>query len=901
MLNGKKIIGVCLTRVHSVSRSDFINRLHRIAYKNGYKTIAFNSFLDFYNNDAFDEGAASVYELIDYNTIDALVVHYDSFYNKAVAERIINKAKDNNVPVVIINGESEGCWSVVQDYDDAFVALMAHVIMDHGATDTFFIAGKEENDPVSDRRIECYKRALAHCGLPFDESKVGYGEYWNDPTMAIVQSIILSDSIPQAIFCANDEMAFTVCNELKKHGYSIPEDVIVTGFDGLPEAEHFSPQLSTCCESFENAAQLTVDAINMIFDGGQPQTLLNKFTPRISESCGCAKLCSDDFRTVAAALHKTIHEMEEHEDYENSKIDNMLQINEIGDLYDNLSSCMLANSFVCLNADFIASILESKQENKNSPFTDELVIIPSKYIYDDIEQTSSMKLSDIVPYASKWIEDDTAYIITAIYTRNEVCGYYAAKATDLVFNRHKVKRVHNTINISFTVAINHFRQAKLRMRIERASLTNPITGLPNLKGAVKWFKQFSEIPDNHTMLLSFTVYGLPKYTYILENYGLEAAEEALMLVNESLRMANPTDCYLAHIADDEFLVVNYYKDPDIIGSTIEKAVSAFYSLIEGFNSSSGKKYFVEVNCGCIVLDTNWNDSLEGYVKFANSEMYMNRLKRGMGNTVKEESAPKEHYKLFSLLIEKNLFNYHFQPIVSAKTGEIFGYEALMRTDPSIGMMPLEVLAAAGHYGRLYDVEKATMFNVLARFAADKESFGNALIFINTIPGHLLNDSDIELFTSKYGELLDRCVYELTEQNTVSDEELSRLDKLCNRASNSSARSNIAIDDYGAGHSNIVNLMRYAPRIIKLDRFLITDIHKDQNKQMFVRSTIEFARINNIMVLAEGVETSNELRTVIDLGVDLIQGHYTGRPTLNPVPAIAEDVRNEIVSANPIIY
>ncbi len=899
MINGKKVIGICMTKAHSITRSDFLNRLHHIANKNGYKLIIFNSFVDFYNGDAFDDGAKAVYDIIDYNTIDAIVVHYDSFYNKSVADEIVEKAKANTVPVVIINGENEGCWSIIDNYDDAFVALMTHVMMDHQIKDTFFIAGNKENDPDSDKRIACYKKALSHCGIEFDESRLAYGEYWNDPTSHIVYSLIQNGELPRAIFCANDNMAFAVCNELKLHGYSVPDDVIVTGFDGIPESEHFSPQLTTCCENIEHIAQLTVDTLNRIFDGEAPQKLFNQYTPRISESCGCSKLCSDDFRFVAAELHKTIHEMEVHEDFEYDWIDRMLYINEFSDLYDNLAGCMLENSYVCLNADFIASILESKQDNEHSRFADELIVIPSKYSVGEAGTNGSMKLSDIVPHVDEWVNDNTTYIINSIYTGDEVCGYYAVKTDNVIYNKHKIKRVHKTINIAFTIAINHFKQDKLRLRIERASLTNPITGMANLKGAVKWFEEFGRNEANRGIPLSISVYGLPKYTYILENYGLGAAEEALRLASESLRMANPTDCFVAHIADDEFVVVNYYPDPNAIGDTIGKATSAFFSLIEGFNSTSGKEYFVEVNCGCIVLDPGWNGSLEGYIKFANSEMYMNRLKSGMGSTVKEESAPKDHYKMFSLLVEKNLFHYHFQPIVSAKTGDIYGYEALMRTDPSIGMNPLQVLDAAKHYGRMYDVEKATMFNVLERFAAEQESFGDRKLFINTTPGHLLNDSDIELFTAKYNSLLERCVYELTEQNTVSDEELGRLERLCNSTGNGTARSNIAIDDYGTGHSNIVNLMRYAPKVIKLDRFLITDIHKDQNKQMFVRSTIEFAKINGIMVLAEGVETSNELCTVIDLGVDLIQGYYTARPAPEPIPAIAEDIRREIIRANPI--
>ena len=111
---------------------------------------------------------------------------------------------------------------------------------------------------------------------------------------------------------------------------------------------------------------------------------------------------------------------------------------------------------------------------------------------------------------------------------------------------------------------------------------------------------------------------------------------------------------------------------------------------------------------------------------------------------------------------------------------------------------------------------------------------------------------------------------------------------------------IAIDDYGTGYSNIVNLMRYSPQIIKIDRFLVADIHTDQNKQMFVKSTIDFARLNDIKVLAEGVETSDELRMVITLGVDYVQGYYTGRPVAEPIPVIAENIRKESEEANQLI-
>ncbi len=898
MIGNKKIVGVCLTKIHDATRSDYANRLHNLAQKQDIKLIFFNSFVDFYNNDSFDEGARAVYSLINFDILDALVVVYDGFCNKDIADGIVRKAKMNDVPVVLVNGEKNGCWSICSEYEESFKSVLRHVIAEHGATDTFFIAGNRDNDPDSELRIRCYKEVLEEQGLPFDESQIGYGGYWEDPARLITYSLIHDrEKLPQAIFCANDYMAFAVCKELSLYGYSVPDDVIVTGFDGVPEAGHFIPHLTTCTQDIESLAELTLKASVLAINGETiTEPLRYSFTPNISESCGCRKLSHEYFRDIASDLYHTIHEMEMHEDFEYNWIDKMLEISDMNGLYTTLSGCMLENSYVCLNSDFVSSAMELSRDKENIKlFSDEMMLIPSMYSKEDVCREVKIPRSTMVPDFERWLCDSTSYVLSSIYVGNRVCGYYAVRTDNILYYKHKIKRVLKTINIAFSVAINHLSQANLRQSMEKAALTNTVTGMPNLKAAVKWFDEFSAHPENLRKTLTVSVYALPKYMYILENYGIEAAEEAVRFVAESLKLANQTDCYIAQYSEDEFVVVNYYDDANVISDVIFKATTTFFGVVEGYNSTSGKEYFVEVNCGCTVVDHDWEGSLEGFIKFANSEMYMNRLKNGSGEVIKENNAPKEHYKAFELLVEKNLFNYHFQPIVSAKTGEIYAYEALMRTAPSIGMNPLEVLSTAKEYRRLYEIEKATMFNVMERYSLERESFGDRKVFINTIPGHFLVDEDINQLTEKYGSYMDNFVYELTELDAVSDDELNAIRRLCGDG----GASQIAIDDYGTGHSNIVNLMRYAPQIIKIDRFLITDIHKNQNKQMFVRSTIEFARLNGIKVLAEGVETSNELRMVIDLGVDLIQGYYTARPAPEPIPAIPDDIRKEIQDANPL--
>ncbi len=890
MIKNKRVIGVCLTKIHDSTRADYINRLHHLANRLNYKIIVFNCFVDFYNNDSFDKGAKAIYDIINYDMIDALIIHSESFCSRNVIEEIIDNAKAHNTPVVLINSTEEGCFSVLGDYDEPFKAVINHILKDHGITDTFFIAGNKDGDKVSEHRIQCYKEALAENGIPFDENRIAYGEYWDGPTERAVHELVKDGKKPpRAIICANDYMAFAVCNELKKNGYKVPEDVIVTGFDGVPASEHFEPRLTTCAEDLEKLAVLSLEAVTAAFDKQECRIFKNQYVPRICESCGCKKLTPEDFRDVAAELYNVIDDIQNHEDFMYSCINDVIDIRDMNDLHSSLSKSILENSYVCLNSNFVASIIETNEKMKPK-ISDELIIIPSRYSYSEKASGSKMKLSELVPRLEEWADGYASYILTAIYVGSEVCGYYAFRTDNIIAASNKIKRVLNTVNIAFNVAISHFRQVSMRLSIQRAAVVNSLTQLPNLKGSIVWFDEFAT-PENRERTISVSVYGLPKYTYILENYGIAAAEEAISFVAEALKLANTENCYIGHIAEDEFIIINYYNSFSEVSDTINKATSVFFSIIESYNSKSEKEYYVEVNCGCTVLEPGWDGTLESFIKFANSEMYMNRLKSRMGPAVKEENAPKEYYKAFDLLIEKNLFNYHFQPIVSAKNGDIYAYEALMRTDVSIGMSPLDVLNTAKEYNRLYEIEKATMFNVMNRFTAEIEKFKGKKIFINTIPGFFLKGSDLDELIGKYSEYMNRFVFELTEQNTVTDEELNFMRQ--------TKDVHIAIDDYGTGHSNIVNLIRYTPHVIKIDRYLITDIHKNQNKQLFVRSTIEFARLNNILVLAEGVETSNELHTVIDLGVDLIQGYYTGRPAPEPIPFIADEIRKEIIEANPL--
>ena len=256
------------------------------------------------------------------------------------------------------------------------------------------------------------------------------------------------------------------------------------------------------------------------------------------------------------------------------------------------------------------------------------------------------------------------------------------------------------------------------------------------------------------------------------------------------------------------------------------------------------------------------------------------------DTLSEEE--KEEMKLVEKILDDNLFTYYFQPLIKVSDGSVFAYEALMRTTTDPMVSPLTIIKYANMMNRLVDVEKHTFLNVLAYIDANPDLFPQHKIFINSIPGTKLDDDVYDLVESLLLANSKAVVIEMTEEAKLTPAEIDEMKERYERLG-----IQIAVDDYGSGYSNVSNLIQYMPDFVKIDRALISDIQDKPQKQFFVREIIGFCHENDMLALAEGVETSEELRTVIDLGIDLIQGYYTAKPGPKLIEAIAPEIVDEI--------
>ncbi|MBQ5335046.1 MAG: EAL domain-containing protein [Oscillospiraceae bacterium] len=878
MLHDKPLFALCVSQIQNSEIRESVQSFVKEGRRRGYDILVFNSGLDAVYGNSTDQSCYSVYDLIPFDIVDLIVIMRDSIRNDAVCNTIAALAKERRVPVMCYDSEAEGIPSVFSYPYQAFPELLDHVIGHHKCRKVDLITGVRGNYG-SECMVVAYREALRRAGIPFSPERVAYGDYWEDPAVEATRLLLAMDT-PDAIVCANDSMAIACCGVLRQQGLRVPEDVIVTGLDGIVMERCFSPRLTTGLRDFDRMSTAALDTAEMILQGEDVAERC-EIPPifRISESCGCCATEQRDQNAAIMTLSRRLsiaaaQEADEHRIM--SELMGRKQVSVI-DYLDVLVTHIPNDSVLCLRDSLSADLSTASLEQ----FADPSELISTASFSRREKRFAIIPRSQLIPNLETVLAAGRPVYITGVYLQNEVYGYYAYYGDELDEECFRLpKRIHTAGHVigSNLIAARLF---KMNERLLASRIRDPLTGMLNLHGAMRAINERMNAGD-HPQRLVMMVIGLRKLRQINSIFGHSEGDQALLSLANAISDCIDSDITAARIGGDEFLLAFFTSE--LRTDTADALVDVLRKRLQSYNQVSGKSYSIEIAVGQVSAPVTAGISTEGLLNEAIAQKDAERTDFSEAIAV-QRADPAE----MDRIISENLLTYHFQPIVSTKTGHIFAYEALMRARGDSSIPPLALLHYATDAGRLYEVEWLTYYNVLEHMRAHEAEFGGKRIFINSIPGHFISDTDFEKLRECYGELLPRLVVEFTEQAETEGEELMQIQARC--AAN---QMDIAVDDYGTGYSNITNLLRYSPNYVKIDRSLISSIHEDPKKQHFVTNIIEFAHANGFMALAEGVETMDELRAVIRFGADLVQGNFTAKPSAVPITAIDETLSQLIV-------
>jgi diguanylate cyclase (GGDEF)-like protein len=442
------------------------------------------------------------------------------------------------------------------------------------------------------------------------------------------------------------------------------------------------------------------------------------------------------------------------------------------------------------------------------------------------------------------------------------------------------------------LVLEDFTERKaLEGQLAHRAFHDPLTGLPNralfsdrLVHALARAKRQAELGESGAVAVLYL--DLDEFKRFNDSLGHHAGDRLLVGVAERVAARMRTGDTFARIAGDEFALL--LEDLEDVGQAAEVAERIKRDLTLPF-VVDGHEAVVTSSIGIAtaVPGESGEEYAEELMRRADVAMYQG--KREGKDRYKVFSSPMNH-SFERLELEENLrraiareeLKVYYQPQVRISTGEVIGFEALVRWEYAKRglLLPSEFIPVA---------EQTGMIVPLGRWVL-AEACRQARAFREQIPPEAplrvcVNLSTLQL---RHPELLEE-VSEVLSENGTDPRELAL--EITESMMDEQDRSNavdilqglknlgvsLAIDDFGTGHSSITNLKSFPVDMLKMDRSMVEGVHEDPKNWAIVSATRGLAQAFGLELGAEGVETAEEMEAVRLLGCDFVQGYYLQEP------------------------
>lgn len=624
MLNGRKTIGIILFDITGYYQQQLVHTLSKTASKCGYNLLTFSAFTIYGSDTKNAAGEYNILHLIPYEQLDALIVCHDTFNSNEAVEELWKLVTERcQAPIISIRKKVNGCYNILVEDTDAIPAFVRHFHDVHHFDRIAFMSGPY-NHPDAIFRLEEYKEAMAELGLDCPEEYIFEGNFWKDCALDASKHFMSLKKRPQAIVCANDYMALSLCKELTLQGYSVPQDIAISGFDDVRDARANVPPLTTCYVSVSDMAKKAMETIDTLLNGKEAPACT--FVPTkiiIRNSCGCESSTMKDLslsRMYEVELMEQLINQNAHNTFVSISLENMTSAEDIGDYLRLEDVPGIARDFyLCLG---IHGNGAYPQVKKKAPgFAKRSHSIYSLRDLNPIA-TSSFETKKLLP-PEAIREEPMAVFFFPIHYLEYNFGYVAAtsngeEAQDTLFHSW-LSLIGNTLENSRIRAKNQALLEKLNMLYHEDFLTK----LYNRRGFEQFSEEeFSEAKKHNIKTMTLSI-DMDNLKYINDVYGHSHGDLALQTIADAMRQACSGCEICARIGGDEFAVFGYDYSEDKAKQYTEN----FLQYLKDFNADSSLPYCVNASFGYTISDPSLSISREQYMKASDDLLYQNKRKR----------------------------------------------------------------------------------------------------------------------------------------------------------------------------------------------------------------------------------------------------------------------------------
>ena len=592
----------------------------------------------FYHN----KGETAIFSLPDFCDFDGIILHGDTISDQEVVKSVLASIRKSHVPCVSLNIKHRGMLYVGMENAYGITEIVNHLIKVHGARRLAFISGPKENSDATGR-LKAFKRAMADNGMPVPRRYVFHGDYHPNSGKEAVRYFSESKlAFPDAIVAANDEMALGAFYELEQRGYTVPGDVLLTGYDCAVSGRNHDPQITSVKRPEIELGGRAYEMLKEFLSGKEVQGEDLLCTPVFTQSCGCegSAVKQDGMLLQKNYVQERIHLTTYSEIIKSSSADftgamtfenilerirQYLKMMEIEEFY--LCMCVVDENF---GGEIFSKINAEAALPDRTEYSPE-ICIPIVYRKGQFSQHGRFPKRELLP--DEYTRDGKGkyYTVMPVHYQKRCYGYCVLGNSRLMIDSELFHIFIMNINNALE---NLRRQNMLNAMVERLNrmwVYDTLTGIFNRAGFFKFapniIKKARKKGDN-LFALFLDLDGLKT---VNDRYGHDEGDAFIKAMANVLSQVHRHGELLMRYGGDEFVVLTHGYDHEDAADYIRQIKKG----IDEYNQVSNHPYILDASMGYSIMAPVEDLDLEAFIEMADQEMYKAK-KEKKSKKLKEE-------------------------------------------------------------------------------------------------------------------------------------------------------------------------------------------------------------------------------------------------------------------------